>query len=99
MLILLIDDFNQKDPDILVRVVRALEKFVAPKILLVISALGDAWRKAVTGVNKSAEQKIQIFGDPIIVTPPSAEQILELFTKLHSLIVVSTNWCDNLSTN
>ncbi|HEX6270348.1 MAG TPA: hypothetical protein VFZ43_08945 [Anaerolineales bacterium] len=88
VLILSIDDFNLKQPPtVLLPIVEKLSEFESPKILLIISAIRAVWEKAIADEDDlSIRQKIHEFGNPIIVTPPSEDDIQTLFHKMVSLM-------------
>jgi hypothetical protein len=88
VLILCIDDFNLKQPPtVLLPIVEKLSEFEHPKILLVISAINAVWEKAIADEDDlSIRQKVHEFGNPILVTPPSEEDIQTLYHKMVSLI-------------
>lgn len=90
VLVLSIDDFNLKrPPTVLLPIVEKLSEFEHPKILFVISAISAVWEKAIADEDDlSIRQKIHEFGNPIIVTPPSEDDIHTLFHKMLSLMDV-----------
>lgn len=90
VLILSIDDFNLKQPPtVLLPLVEKLSEFEHPKILFVISAISAVWEKAIADEDDlSIRQKIHEFGNPIIVTPPSEDDIHTLYDKMVSLMDV-----------
>ncbi|HET9587607.1 MAG TPA: hypothetical protein VFO91_02350, partial [Anaerolineales bacterium] len=88
VLILSIDDFNLKQPPIvLLPIVERLSEFRNPKILFVVSAISAVWEKAIADEDDlSIRQKIHEFGNPIMVTPPSEEETQTLYHKMVSLM-------------
>jgi len=88
VLILLIDDFNLKQPPtVLLPIVERLSEFENPKIFLVISAISGIWAKAIADEDDlSVRQKIHEFGNPIMVSPPSEDDIHTLYDKMVSLM-------------
>lgn len=88
VLILSIDDFNLKQPPtILLPMIEKLSEFESPKIFFVVSAINAVWEKAIADEDDlSIRQKIHQFGNPIMVTPPSEDDIHTLSDKMISLM-------------
>lgn len=88
VLILSIDDFNLKQPPtILLPMIEKLSEFENPKIFFVVSAISAVWEKAIADEDDlSIRQKIHQFGNPIMVTPPSEDDIHTLSDKMISLM-------------
>jgi hypothetical protein len=88
VLILSVDDFNLKRPPlVLLPIVERLSEFRHPKILVVISAISAVWEKAIADEDDlSIKQKIHEFGNPIMVSPPSDDEVQTLYHKMVSLM-------------
>lgn len=88
VLILSIDDFNLKQPPtILLPMIENLSEFENPKIFFVVSAISAVWEKSIADEDDlSIRQKIHQFGNPIMVTPPSEDDIHTLSDKMISLM-------------
>jgi hypothetical protein len=88
VLVLSIDDFNLKQPPtILLPMIEKLSEFENPKIFFVVSAISAVWEKAIANEDDlSIRQKIHQFGNPIMVTPPSEDDIHTLSDKMISLM-------------
>jgi hypothetical protein len=68
-------------------IVERLSEFRHPKILLVISAISSVWEKAIADEDDlSTRQKIHEFGNPIMVSPPSEDEVHTLYHKMVSLM-------------
>jgi len=88
-IILMLDDFNLKEPpNVILPIADSLSEFENPRIFLIISAVEEIWRKFATADphDLSVKQKIEIFGDPITLEPPTKHEIQMLFDKLSSLM-------------
>lgn len=89
VLILMIDDCNaQQGQDYLLQIADSLADFTHPKLLLVVSAVEDVWERYLGSEpdDLSKKQKLQLFGNPLIVGSPTGEELSQLLTKLEELV-------------
>jgi hypothetical protein len=88
VLILQIDDCNDKGSvDFLLPIAEHFALFREPKILLIASAVEAAWQQNIErGPDKSAQQKLNQFFNPIRVSSPDPNELEQLAKKLELLI-------------
>jgi hypothetical protein len=89
LLLLMIDDCNLREPpNSLLSIVEHLGEFKEPKLFLVVSAIEEVWKRFATSdsFDLSAKQKLELFGNPIILQPPSHDELNQLFDKLVGLM-------------
>jgi hypothetical protein len=89
VVVLMLDDVNLvKPPRILLPIVESLREFRDPKIFLVVTAIEEVWKTYTKpqSPDRSIYEKIEMYGNPIVLGPPTPEQIPLLFQKLLDLM-------------
>lgn len=90
LLILMIDDANDIGVSrLLLPLANNIGEFVEPKLLVLVSALQGPWNDAMHALHPqdmSAVQKLDTFGDKLLVKPPTRDELSEMTMKLTALI-------------
>lgn len=89
VLLLVIDDCNTREAfRFLLSVADRLDEFKKPRLFIVANAVEEKWNEcmAMEKLDRSVEHKLQIYGKPIGVIPPSIDEISQLYDRLESLM-------------
>jgi hypothetical protein len=88
VLILQIDDCNTPEAvDFLVPIAESFNEFNEPRLFLIASAVPEEWRQSIDrGADLTAKHRVEVFFNPVTLTPPTSDELKQLAEKLENLI-------------